>query len=279
MKRAAPNHPKMKTLAAALGIPLAHANGIMERLWHWAAQFSPQGDIGRWSNETIAEELTWDVKDANHIVGALITSNWCDPHDTHRIVLHDWYEHAEDSIHMYLARKGLLFATGEVPRMNRLSEKERTSLIKKHYNSKICAHKKRTKSAQKAHNVRTALCLMPYANASYNTPLDPPVGGVNGFDRFWSVYPRKVDKQTAYRAWGKIKPDETLTMAIIASVEAHKATRQWQRDDGEAIPYPATYLNKRRWQDVLQTEIPTAPSKGVFRGKTDYGADVEVIKG
>jgi len=71
------------------------------------------------------------------------------------------------------------------------------------------------------------------------------------FDRFWKTYPRKVAKQRALKIWVKIKPDEDLTDQIIASVEQHKLTLQWQRDGGQYIPHPATFLSAGCWEDEI----------------------------
>lgn len=72
-----------------------------------------------------------------------------------------------------------------------------------------------------------------------------------GFAQFWAAYPRKVAKQDALRAFAKIRPDAELLERMLASLERHKASRQWSRDGGQYIPYPATWLNGRRWEDGL----------------------------
>jgi len=79
-----------------------------------------------------------------------------------------------------------------------------------------------------------------------------------GFDRFWSVYPRKVAKPKARLAWAKAirERDFPGIEALLAAVERHKASDQWQRDDGRYIPYPASWLNGQRWSD----ELPAAGS-------------------
>ena len=69
------------------------------------------------------------------------------------------------------------------------------------------------------------------------------------FAEFWSVYPKKKAKQDAIKAWDKIKPDEALGKTIIKAVQAQKLTQDWIKNGGAFIPYPATYLNGRRWED------------------------------
>lgn len=75
------------------------------------------------------------------------------------------------------------------------------------------------------------------------------------FDRFWAVYPRKVGKKDAVKAWNKLKPDETLTLQIIEGVERWKLSTQWTKDGGQYIPYPATFLNGERWKDECDIAV------------------------
>lgn len=71
------------------------------------------------------------------------------------------------------------------------------------------------------------------------------------FDCFWSVYPKKIAKAAALKAWLKINPQNGLVEQIVQAVEEQKKTEQWQRDNGKFIPYGATWLNQRRWEDEI----------------------------
>ena len=86
-------------------------------------------------------------------------------------------------------------------------------------------------------------------------PPISPQGESAGFLQFWDAYPKKQAKAVAKKAWDKLCPDEQLTERIIAVVGHHKSSEEWQRDAGRYIPYPATWLNQRRWEDKL----PPAP--------------------
>lgn len=85
------------------------------------------------------------------------------------------------------------------------------------------------------------------------TPLTPlgEAESKNGFDAFWAVYPRKTAKAAASKAWEKLSPDDDLVKIIVCAVEAQTASEQWRRENGRFIPYPATWLNGRRWEDEL----------------------------
>ena len=73
------------------------------------------------------------------------------------------------------------------------------------------------------------------------------------FAEFWEVYPRKVGKEAARKAWRRIKPTADHQSKILAKIKQAKNCDQWKRDNGQYIPNPATWLNQGRWDD----EIPT----------------------
>lgn len=74
------------------------------------------------------------------------------------------------------------------------------------------------------------------------------------FDEFWSVYPRKVGKGAAEKAYAKIKPDQELQDQIMGAIADAKQSFSWRKDNGQYIPNPATWLNQRRWEDELPEE-------------------------
>lgn len=81
-----------------------------------------------------------------------------------------------------------------------------------------------------------------------------------GFERFWKVYPLKVSKAKAEIAWRKLNPNEQLIGVILQAVERAKTSERWRKEGGKYIPYPATFLNQRRWED--KTEVDLGPTSG-----------------
>lgn len=82
------------------------------------------------------------------------------------------------------------------------------------------------------------------------------------FERFWAVYPRRVAKGEARKAWRQLDPDDQLTARIVAAVERDKRSEQWRRDGGRYIPHPATWLRRESWDDEEGVEIePLAPAE------------------
>lgn len=77
----------------------------------------------------------------------------------------------------------------------------------------------------------------------------------NGFNLFWERYPKKLAKRGAEKAFAKINPDEKLFNLILEKLELYKQSEAWLKDGGQFIPYPATWLNGRRWEDEITPAI------------------------
>jgi len=76
-----------------------------------------------------------------------------------------------------------------------------------------------------------------------------PLKRDNGFDIFWKEYPKKIGKGAAEKIWDKIKPDILLQEKIINKIIEAKLSEQWQKEHGQFIPHPSTWLNQNRWED------------------------------
>lgn len=74
----------------------------------------------------------------------------------------------------------------------------------------------------------------------------------DGFAAFWGLYPKKVARPAAEKAWRKLKPDGQTTSALMAGLEIQKASEQWNKNRGQFIPHASSWLNGRRWEDEGQ---------------------------
>lgn len=75
------------------------------------------------------------------------------------------------------------------------------------------------------------------------------------FTIFYNAYPKKKDKTKAFNAFKKLKPTQELLDSILKALEWQKQTTDWQKQGGQYIPYPASYLNGHRWEDEQQVNI------------------------
>ena len=83
------------------------------------------------------------------------------------------------------------------------------------------------------------------------------------FEGFWRMYPLKKSKQAAIRAWDSLRPEDGLIAAMGRALQRQLASPEWQRklreEAGQGIPYPASWLNGRRWEDEVQTAQSAIP--------------------
>jgi hypothetical protein len=79
------------------------------------------------------------------------------------------------------------------------------------------------------------------------------------FKAFWKAYPRNVGKGAAEKAFAKIKPSDKLLETMLNAIETQKKSADWQRDGGQYIPHPSTWLNQKRWEDDLEKPKPPTP--------------------
>lgn len=74
------------------------------------------------------------------------------------------------------------------------------------------------------------------------------------FEQFWKAYPKKVSKQKCLKWFQSNKPNEQLLHTMLKQLERFKQTKEWQKDNGQFIPYPDTWLRNKRWEDEFETE-------------------------
>lgn len=83
-----------------------------------------------------------------------------------------------------------------------------------------------------------------------------PPDKINNFNIFWDMYPKKKDKVGTYAVFRKI---DAPFEEIMAGLENHMNSSQWNDDDGMYIPDPANWLYRQEWQVKKSAHKPKAP--------------------
>ena len=236
----------MTRLSSLLKLERWGAVGIMESLWHFAAKHAIQGDIGKWKDEEISAAIGWGG-DSIQLITALVDAGWIDRCKTHRLLIHDWEEHADESVKKTIHNRGIDFHHAEPFRKIRENS------------GRVGTKKGSGSGSGKA-----------LAEGGAGETKDCPCG----FDLFWKAYPKK--------AGGK----EAASKAFQAAIKRLKEELQHQGQDpvefliakatefattpkgkaGKFCPYPATWLNKgcydddpATWRDCDKSTHPTEP--------------------
>lgn len=85
------------------------------------------------------------------------------------------------------------------------------------------------------------------------------------FADFWAVYPRRVAKEKAEKAWNRL-PQKSRNLAI-----AHLACKPFANTETKFIPYPTTYIHGKRWED----EHPQDPFEEWLKREEDSDNVIE----
>ena len=274
MKREAVSHTKMKRLCRRLDIPTWQAVGLLESIWLLTAREAPRGDIGKLSDEDIAIGIDYRGNE-QPMIEALVHCGWLDRSDAFRLVVHDWADHADDSVHMKVARTKQYFVRTDGgfvrPRLSRLAEQERRLITEWYTGDELamCAHNEtlcaqnRDPCTLSGHAVRTAcaqnddLCrgpALPRLSPALPVPAarqgpadtqracapDPPP---SRFEEFWARWPRKTGKDSAVRSWLSYVTPQTEA-AAFACLERFLRSGDVARG---AIPNLGAANNKPGW--------------------------------
>jgi predicted transcriptional regulator len=86
---------------------------------------------------------------------------------------------------------------------------------------------------------------------------------LESFEQFWKLYPKKVAKSDALKAWNKAIKTKTADRLL----ELTKAYAQGKLPEEKYIPYPASWLNKELYESVEVAESKPLPKLFVGRIK------------
>lgn len=122
-----------------------------------------------------------------------------------------------------------------------------------------------TPSVQEKKN-QNLLLIADEASASERVSEHSPTSRPEfGFGEFWSLYPRKIGKGHARKAWYRIAPDDGLRERIMRSLR--RQITAWADRDPQYIPHPTTWLNGARWEDEVEPGAASGGTEGVPMGQ------------
>ncbi len=109
---------------------------------------------------------------------------------------------------------------------------------------------------KRSHNNNVAQRCTQQVNVAHNLEVDIDkekrsntlVHPQQSFKQFWTLYPKKIGKKAAMKAWDKAK-DKPPIEIILQKLSEQIKSEQWKKENGQFIPLPATWLNQGRWDD------------------------------
>ena len=251
--RAVPDHPKFANLKATIRQPKGATLGWLEAIWHFAGRFTPQGNIGKYPDQAIETWVEWDGK-PGALIAALIQTGWIDVDSTHRLLVHDWNQHADKATKNALQRANLTLFV-------------RTSGVQ-------CTYK--NPEIEPAYRLPEPVPVPePVPEPDSNTPprAKKPLAEI---ETLYKLYPRHIGKEAARKAITKAlskKPFEDLLLAVHAFVR--KCSQNGTEE--QFIPHPASWFNAGRYDDEEFQPGYTIKPKGANANGKRNGKDYDAL--
>ena len=281
-----PGHPKTKKLIRRLG-PAAGWHLVC--LFLWVADNRSDGDLAGMTDEDIELAIDWAGEDGA-FVKELVSVGFVEGEEGARAV-HDWEEHNPWAAGSEKRAEKSRFAA----LCRRYGREEAARMMPEHSTGKPVADQTPAQDRPPAEDslpvaLPDSARSMPVAGSGTapspnpipnpipnpNTPPPPPGGDVGdperktrgpkdvpeGFDEFWSLYPRKDAKADAVKAWKtrKLHEDPSQRPALLAGLRTWLTHEQWTRDGGKFVPYPASWLRGERWSDQAVVGVAAGPA-------------------
>ena len=115
-----------------------------------------------------------------------------------------------------------------------------------------------------------------------NPPLEsPPLEIIDAeptaeqsFETWWALYPKKVDRKLAEKAYlGILKRRDATVPELYAGLRAYAAFLDAERWESRHIKGPAAWLNAERWKDDLTVRKRTSDYDLIMSGVRNGGDD------
>lgn len=252
-------HPKISRFARILGINKAEAIGRLHMLWWWSLDYAQNGDLSGYYADEIAEASDWK-EDSKVFVSALIQSGFLDDNP---LRLHDWGDYAgrlierreKNAERQRKHRENLGAHSVDGVALQTLARDKRVTSQARH----IATVPNRTVPNRTVPNQTNTtreknICAFESEGAQSSTGKDaegkqtPDVSAeksdeyTSEFLEFWECYPRRVDKQRAFRVWKIRLKEKHLPNDMIQAALNYATYCSSQRTEVRFIKHPATFL-------------------------------------
>lgn len=226
------DHPKTIKLVRRCG---EKSFRCLIRLWCWARDNKPDGKLAGMPDEDIEIAAGWDGE-PGQFIQTLRDVLFLDGSD-----LHDWEKHQG-------------WACGQTQRSEHARKAAKAKWDKKMLGQ--CSGIAGAEGEQCSGDAPSPNPLpspLPLPSPPPSPKKKEPFAHADAFAAFWMEYPRKVGKEKTIKAWKKVSPSAHVKIMEALTVQS----ASWaERGEPEFIPYPASWLNQKRWEDE------TAPSSG-----------------
>lgn len=263
MKRGTMEHPKFIQLCTALKLTKFEAAGLLETLWHFTAKFTPQGDIGKYSDEAIAKWVGWRVRSGSlgvptgvRLTSALVQSGWLDRSEAHRLVVHDWAEHIDQSLKRNLASRKLALIQHDASKLQQKTSypepepepepiEEETN---KEENAAGAACEFELQTFTEQPNGKSHVAKNGKRGKRTSEEIRKDLGPrFTWWSEFWAVFPCKNGMNPAMDVFERRVRTREIFDSVLAGAKSYAS--KTARDPDMKLKYAQGWLTDERWTD------------------------------
>ena len=245
------SHPKFRRLAVALGdqddlLVL----GRLCAFWATVRLHAPDGDLSSWSDEDIGGSIgrpdcgAAALRSAGFLEASGKVRGWK--------IWQRWLRDAERKRNERL-EEGRSEPVRDSPGQSGKVRATRHDSTVQESTHLATADAAAVSAGVNGHDTSTDFTLLPPEPQA----VDPEADWHSGFAQFYESYPRKVKRPTAERAWMTLRPKggdqearDKAFGAILDGLDPWVEYWASEQTPKEKIPYPATFLNGRQFEDT-----------------------------
>ena len=235
--------------AETLDLPEVYVVAHLAALWTWALDNAPDGLLPR-SPRIIAKAAQWPGE-PNMLINALFNAGFLVLGDDSETLIHDWDNYAGKLV---AHRK----ANADKQKAWRDRQKGNVTEAAPRDDTPVTVTLPTTLPLCDGATVPNP--TQPNPTQPEEDPQEPKkVPAPPKVDRakllalfgvFYAEYPNKQSRPDAEKGWLKLNPSEALYSEIMAGLAKAKRSEEWHEEGGKYIPYPASFLSRRRWEDT-----------------------------
>jgi hypothetical protein len=225
-----------KVLAAGLA-----ATGLFSRSLSYAAAHETNGQIAR----EVADLLSYG--DAELCTRLVDVGLWEAAGDGY--LVHDYLRFNPSARQLEKQRRETAARVRKYRQRNESGRAARSADVTRNGSESVTRETRRPVTMGRVGSGSASGSLLPSDSGSGRRGVGRKAAAPSDFERFWHAYPKRKNKQDALNAWLKLAPDAAVLEAIEAALVWQRVQPDWVKEGGQFVPYPATYLNGRRWED------------------------------
>jgi hypothetical protein len=247
--RAVPDHPKFAHLKSLLGTTKAVTIGYLECIWHFTGRFTPQGNIGKYTDLAIETWLEWEGQ-PGELVAALLESGWLDRDAVHRILVHDWPHHADKATKQALSRGKLEFCVPTVRPLYTQSE----NTVPEIENAVHTVGTHEGSQNAKPFGMKSLPVPVPVPvpepvpeSGAEPEPRDSAFSPEDEFEQLYTAHPKKGDRGIAENYFAQ-SVTSGADVGEILRVHRQYCETVWAGGEGRFAPKLAQWLLDKGWR-------------------------------